>query len=432
MTPNAKLSTVESETRSVKLKKALKKVLSSSSAHGIPNIIKAKHNIIRLAWIISFIFSLAVCIYFIATSIKSFLDFDVITKIEEISEQVTEFPTVSFCKYWGFNESLSEIIAYCRFGFDEDCQHNPEKYFEPFIDNYYGRCFSFNSGKNFTGHQRPILNSNQIGVYKNFWLSLHINDSSFNTLMVVIHNRTNRKLRLDDENQIIVMPGSLTYLPFDRIFYHNLPAPYSSCIEDISLFGLNQTLIKYFQNTNINYRHDVCLGFCFDLLYNEINNCKCTAPIGKVLEKCDGIKLVNKSNPLSVCTWKFKKEFTTKLFNKCHEYCPIECDYFTYTLTPSALVFPNTGYVNQKENNEWFHGKLYNKSYVKIKKSYYSFLVYYTDLKYTSIRQYAKTGIDDLIANIGGTLGLFIGISFLSFIEILDLFVEFALICFQK
>ena len=58
-------------------------------------------------------------------------------------------------------------------------------------------------------------------------------------------------------------------------------------------------------------------------------------------------------------------------------------------------------------------------------------LVYYESLKYTLISQQPKTQLLNLIPNIGGALGLFIGISFLSFIEIIELFIEIILSFFQ-
>lgn len=44
------------------------------------------------------------------------------------------------------------------------------------------------------------------------------------------------------------------------------------------------------------------------------------------------------------------------------------------------------------------------------------------DLSLLEITQIPKTSMIDLISNIGGTLGLFVGMTFLSFVEILDLF----------
>ena len=53
-----------------------------------------------------------------------------------------------------------------------------------------------------------------------------------------------------------------------------------------------------------------------------------------------------------------------------------------------------------------------------------SFNVFYSILDYTVIDQIPKMSVLDLISNIGGNLGLFISISFLSFAEIIELLVE--------
>ena len=49
---------------------------------------------------------------------------------------------------------------------------------------------------------------------------------------------------------------------------------------------------------------------------------------------------------------------------------------------------------------------------------------YYKDLNYLLISQEIKMEITDLVANIGGLFGLFLGASFLSFIEIFLLLFE--------
>jgi hypothetical protein len=50
--------------------------------------------------------------------------------------------------------------------------------------------------------------------------------------------------------------------------------------------------------------------------------------------------------------------------------------------------------------------------------------IYYENLEYTSISQVAHMDVIDLISNIGSNLSLFIGISFISFAEIIELIIE--------
>jgi hypothetical protein len=63
-----------------------------------------------------------------------------------------------------------------------------------------------------------------------------------------------------------------------------------------------------------------------------------------------------------------------------------------------------------------------------IKESVLSFNIYYEDLSYVEYRQSPKTRLADLISNIGGIVGVFIGASFLSFVEIVECAIEVVLI----
>jgi len=58
--------------------------------------------------------------------------------------------------------------------------------------------------------------------------------------------------------------------------------------------------------------------------------------------------------------------------------------------------------------------------------------IFYKSLKYTSLTQYPKMVDFDLISNIGGILGLFIGCSFASFFEVFEIVIEVIFIIFQK
>ena len=58
--------------------------------------------------------------------------------------------------------------------------------------------------------------------------------------------------------------------------------------------------------------------------------------------------------------------------------------------------------------------------------------VYYKNLKYSEIKQIPKTQFSDLVSQIGGTLGLFIGFKLLSCIEILQFLLEIVFIFFKK
>ena len=111
----------------------------------------------------------------------------------------------------------------------------------------------------------------------------------------------------------------------------------------------------------------------------------------------------------------------------CSQYCPLECDSISYSISTNSEQFPFTGSFSNLTSFE------YQKflSYEEVQKYYVSIRAYFPELKYTLINQQPKVEVFDLVSSVGGTLGLFLGISFLSFVEIIELLIEIAFIFFK-
>jgi hypothetical protein len=69
--------------------------------------------------------------------------------------------------------------------------------------------------------------------------------------------------------------------------------------------------------------------------------------------------------------------------------------------------------------------------YSDLKSRLISFNIYYDDLKYVNISHSAKLDAINLMSNIGGILGVCIGISFLSLFEIVEFVFEAFWITFE-
>lgn len=65
-----------------------------------------------------------------------------------------------------------------------------------------------------------------------------------------------------------------------------------------------------------------------------------------------------------------------------------------------------------------------NMNYDSLKRNMVQIAVYYGDLGYQQYQELEKMSLGDLISGIGGTLGLFLGMSFLSFVEIFDVMLQ--------
>ena len=99
-------------------------------------------------------------------------------------------------------------------------------------------------------------------------------------------------------------------------------------------------------------------------------------------------------------------------FNENHsfldKYCPLECDTFEYN------------YLINSRNSQTMESS--NSTQIS---------VYYDDLKYTFLSENPKVEFVGLVSNIGGSLGLFLGISFFSFVELFEVLAEFIFIYFE-
>lgn len=70
------------------------------------------------------------------------------------------------------------------------------------------------------------------------------------------------------------------------------------------------------------------------------------------------------------------------------------------------------------------------KSYSEASKYYLSFNIYYSKLSYQLVEESPYWDTFLLFSNIGGNLGLFVGMSFLSFVEVFELVFQLAELLF--
>ena len=167
---------------------------------------------------------------------------------------------------------------------------------------------------------------------------------------------------------------------------------------------------------------------CFDLCYQTF-----------VAQKCKCINsafypLINQPYCLNVsqllCDLKAFLEFYSQvdIQAKCGPQCPLECKSQKFDLTISSYNYPTPAYANQLVNYsnilDRFVTNVSEVTYDYLKEHILAVDIFYGDMKYLSIEELEKMSFIDLISGVGGTLGLFIGMSFLSFFEIIDVLIE--------
>ena len=115
--------------------------------------------------------------------------------------------------------------------------------------------------------------------------------------------------------------------------------------------------------------------------------------------------------------------------------CPTECDSIEFTVEVMTSKFPSQAYALELMNNSQIKSNYppgYNITLDDLRESMVQFSVYYTDFYYTHISQIPKEELVDLVSTFGGLFGLFIGMSFLSFGELIEIIVEVLIILCEK
>ena len=472
-----------SESKRDQIKKAVIESALSSSIIGIPNIFRNDKILLKIIWTLSLLSSSCYCFYTMVASINSYYNWNVVTNIKVIHEIPTEFPAITLCnlnplvtdyalslihnlsiknekylnlnnvEYFSTNASLlkfsallstmgknytdedrkrfslplKDFIVECTFGVSSKCDLDD---FDWHYNFYYGNCYTFNNGRNLNGKISNIYNSTQPGFNNGLRLKLFLGDPSkthkiFQSygVHVYVHNKSSKPRY---EEGVDVSSGEKTHVVINRIFENNLEFPYTNCISDqnkLNSFKFYRAITR----SNRIYTQKECFDMC---LQNEIiKSCNCSVPFFISESKnCDSITDTR-------CAIDATDLFFKELNIKCSHLCPRECETISYTLSTSHSDFPSLSYGqflrNQTSVKERFKNYQQNSSrkdseilkeidMYEFKTGIAAINIYYEDLKYTKISQIEEMNFPDLLSNLGGTLGLFVGFSVLSFVEILE------------
>jgi acid-sensing ion channel 5 len=130
----------------------------------------------------------------------------------------------------------------------------------------------------------------------------------------------------------------------------------------------------------------------------------------------------------TLCIYRAQTIFRTKKFDEiCPNECPAECNALSYAYSTSFSHYPAKPYANQLLQDPKIIARFDDPttaSYDKLKNNILAVNIYFDNLESTQIYESEQTLLVDLIAGIGGTLGLFLGVSMLSFFEIFEIFFE--------
>lgn len=230
-----------------------------------------------------------------------------------------------------------------------------------------------------------------------------------------------------------ITPGHETNIAItDRIYTYRLLKPYSNCeFDETNSEVVNSDLYKLFSNSNVTYSQETCIDLC--LQKSIIKTCGCAySPLLLLFETaiCTTIAQLKCSNNV------VKIHFTISFIqNQCLPICPLECKQTKYvTSISSSQLLPNIFYadvLNSSSLRSFFPNgnitlDLVQSYLIKVN-------IFYDSLSYTVVTESPSITVVSLLSNIGGILSLFLGVSILSVVELMEILIEiFSLSCFKK
>lgn len=450
---------------------------------GISRIVKSKHWMKIFLWSTFLLISAVYCSILIAENVLEFFTYPVTTKIRYVHEDAALFPVIAFCNTnmfttkfgikflkdlivenfgnssqndsiveneidflhsmfsqysyeiqtgvkFGQNEStlkrlgltLEEMLVNCRFQ-DKACDMND---FNWFFNWDYGNCFMFDTKKKI--FSKGIDGSLQFEFFIGF--EKLVPAISYSTgLQLMILNRSENEHYNYFYRSYSVKPNTDATFVVQRNFVNKLPRPYSGCTVDLrsnTIDSVDSDLYRSFFRRNLTYKQFYCFHTAYRI--NTYLKCNCVLEIDDV----PGVTNICTTDAEVECDRiSFYEDFIKHdFYGRFNDDCPLECNTAYFDILQRTQKFPSTNYARRlMKTHPYFNRtrQMENITIKDLKESTMRVNIYYSDIGYSNLEEIAKFTVNNLIGNIGGMLALFLGISLLSFVEIIEIVVILAL-----
>ncbi|XP_066564413.1 acid-sensing ion channel 1B isoform X3 [Amia ocellicauda] len=398
-------------------------------------------------WATVFLFSFAMFLYQVVDRVMFYLQYAHVTTLDELDTSIMTFPAITFCNYntlrrsqlsyndllfmaplLGYEESMApgitlapepdrqgagfsiaEVFNRTRYRIEDmllECKYRgkdcgSENFREIFTR--YGKCYTFNSGqdgrpllvtmKGGTGNGLEIMLDIQQDEYLPVWGET--DETSFEAgIKVQIHSQDEPPFI--DQLGFGVAPGFQTFVSCQEQRLVYLPPPWGDCKAT--------PMDSDFFDT---YSITACRIDC-ETRY-LVENCNC--------------RMVHMPGDAPYCTPEQYKECADPaldfLVEKDNNYCVCEtpCNMTRYGKELSFVKIPSKASAK-------YLAKKFNKSEQYIAENILVLDIFFEALNYETIEQKKAYEVAGLLGDIGGQMGLFIGASILTILELFDYLYE--------
>ncbi|XP_040827341.1 acid-sensing ion channel 5 [Ochotona curzoniae] len=432
----------------------------STSIHGVHNVVRNKSRLRRALWLAVVLGSVSLMVWQIYSRLLNYFTWPTTTSIEVQYVEKMEFPAVTFCNLNRFqadavakfgiifslwdifskvlhlqeigenstatrkamdfvatqqNFSITDFIRNngfylnnstlleCEF-FGKPC--GPKDFAHIFTE--YGNCFTFNHGENIKTKKKVSVSGRGLNLLFNVNQEEFIDNPALGFadagIIFVIHSP--RKVPQFDGLGLSSPVGTHARVTIRQVKTVHQEYPWGECNPKIKL--------KNFSH----YSTAGCLKECKARYIKKQCGCLPFMLPGNAIE-CDLQKYYNCVSPL-LDYIEVNELCTMGTYNSS---CPVSCEETTYPATISYATFPSQTALK-------YLSKKLNHSQEYIRENFVNIEINYSDLNYKITQQQKAVSVPELLADIGGQLGLFCGASVITIIEIIEyIFTNFYWMC---
>ncbi|XP_064618486.1 amiloride-sensitive sodium channel subunit beta-like isoform X3 [Lineus longissimus] len=467
-----------------------------SSCHGIPHAGSASTPLRRVFWTVCFLICGAIFVWQGGKFLQRFLKYEVAISIDYTTASTVDFPAVTICNANIIRKSnisdggpdLVNLLKYSA-GLTNDTPHADAKTRHAFWMNFskvwaridsshrismghdlnvmllgchfaghechtghfkivnnpvFGNCYVYNSGWNGS----RVAKAHGEGIFHSLALELFIEQHEYVPELVEaagvrVNIGTQNIMPFPEDNGIFAQPGTLTSIGLRRVELVRLQHPYpSKCVNYSRQEGMEHSIFSEIHD--VKYTVPACEKTCYQR--NMIERCHCADPFyphtyGEAFKAVwpknteHEVKSCISEEEIE-CEERIQKMFIEDQLGNCD--CPQSCYDTDFQMTVSSFEWPAVRYrdVYYKEiasySDELYeivygthHAGTTDENLLKLE-------IFFNELNFEKIQQNPDYSGNDLFADIGGTVGLWIGLSILAVFEGIELLVDLTSLYFKR
>ncbi|RUS91580.1 hypothetical protein EGW08_000695 [Elysia chlorotica] len=339
----------------------------------------------------------------------------VLTSVSNEYQSKIKFPGVTICNLNRIRLSKAPELVTDVIGVNFAVADN----FTANFNVQHGNCYTFASRQN--EKEWSIF---QAGPQHGLTLELDIQYNEYLTsspeagVKVIIHD--NGEVPFSENRGVVVSTGVHTNIGIRKTEIKRLPAPYGDCIPNENSTSIITDLVP---EKKLSYSLHACLKNCFqEYVYQE---CSCCDPsyacVGEAFQLSTGNSGSGGENQYCNTSMPDTAQCVDNVMLKiANQTCPPSCEESAYTTTVSSAKWPTFRYWKAALYDQTASDGL-SEQRERAENSFLKLSVYLDCLAVEKVESQPAYSWNRLLGEIGGQLGLLLGFSILTAVEILEL-----------